>query len=64
MPRHSSPSLGIELRLCGPEPRDSALSGLLRRSMLRLGVAKLRLGVPVSPILVHLFLQFYNYPLD
>ena len=63
-----SPRLGIKLCLGGPEPRNSALFGLPRRSMLRLGeplrlgvtklrlgVTKLRLGVLVSSVLVPLF---------
>ena len=61
MSMRRSPRLGIELRLGGPEPRNSTLSGLPRRSMLRLGkplrlgVTKLRLGVPISSVLVPLF---------
>ena len=49
------------LRLGGPELRVSAFSSPLRSSMLRLGkplclgIVKLRLGIPVSSVLVPLF---------
>ena len=52
--RRRSPCLGVDLRLGGPEPWVSALSGSPRSSMLCLGeplhlsVAKLRLGASVS----------------
>ena len=61
MPRRRSPRLGVELCLGEPEVKFSELSGPPRHSMfrlgepLRLGVAKLRLGVLVSSILVPLF---------
>ena len=56
-PRRRSPCLSVELRLSGPKPRNSALSGLPRSSMLRLGeplclgIALLHLGVPISSVL-------------
>ena len=60
-PRRRAPPRKRPLRVGGPDPKVSALSGPPRRCVLHLGeplylgVAKLRLGVPVSSILVPLF---------
>ena len=61
MPRRRAPPRRRHLGLSNPDVKFSELDGLPRRSMLCLGeplclrVAKLRLGVPVSYVLVHLF---------
>ena len=53
---HRAPPKRRSLHLGEPEPRIFALSGPPRQaSRPRLGEALLRLGVPASPVLAHLF---------
>ena len=60
-PRHRAPPRRRLLHLGGPEPGFFALSYMLRRSMLRLGeplrlgIAKLLLGILASQVLIPLF---------
>ena len=61
MPSRRAPPMQRHLHLGEPEVKFSELFGPLRHSMFRLGeplhlgVAKLRLGVPVRFVLVPLF---------